>query len=279
MKNILSEIKEDKERLVLCFPGVGSAFAKKHFTNSLIIGWNGKAMLVDAGAGLSRSLDKQGINYEDFDYFHFTHSHEDHVGDVQQILYRHKYLAQRKPKILITREYRGELWDNTLRGGARMNEYNGRNLVFEDYAEFIHPDIVHKRPIYNVDIDGLNLRLFKTIHEPGGCTKIEEAFWCNGLVIEYNDKKILWSGDTTFDPNMFMEINNSYDYAQSPYDAIFHDCDIGGYAVVHASYKDLLTMDNKNRIHLMHYGDDYETVDAIEDGFAGFTKEWEIFRY
>jgi len=63
-------------------------------------------------------------------------------------------------------------------------------------------------------------------------------------------------------------------------DAVFHDCQLHEPGAVHATYDQLKTLDAglRSKMHLIHYGDTFETFDPPADGFAGFTQPWAIYQ-
>lgn len=74
----LNEIRDLSEnQTVICFVGVGSAFAKRNDQTSLIIAKNRKTILVDIGTTVPQALYRNGMNVTDFDYYHLTHAHAD----------------------------------------------------------------------------------------------------------------------------------------------------------------------------------------------------------
>ena len=158
--------KQSKDQLVLCFVGVGSAFAKKNAQSSLIIAKNGKTILVDCGATIPGALYQQNVDLCSFDYYHFTHSHSDHIGGVEELLLKSRYVNQRKPPVIITDNYGKILWDDSLRGGCENNE--GDLLRFSDLAEQIRPWWVSSSPreMYRCKVDDIDLTIFRTKHIP-----------------------------------------------------------------------------------------------------------------
>ena len=102
---------------------------------------------------------------------------------------------------------------------------------------------------------------------------LEENFFSCGLII---DGKVMISGDTQFDAEVFMKIGNECE-------TIFHDCQSfpGG---VHAYYGSLraLPKEIKKKMFLYHCDDGMRSIDddgglggarrVADDGFAGFAK-------
>ena len=277
----LDEIKKASNgKLVLCFAGVGSAFAKKNAQTSLIIAKKGTTVLVDCGTTIPTELAKQGINIWDFGYYHFTHSHADHIGGVEELLILSRYIAKRKPKFIITEQQYKILWDDTLRGGCEHNE-DGL-LKFSDLIETVRPSWVQAEPreMYQISIptedkdDPLHLKIFRTAHIPGGVKEWERAFWSTGLLIDNN---VVFSGDTRYDDHLLLHLGFTIDKLPK---AIFHDCQLFEPGAVHASIAELRIMspEAKKLTHLVHYGDNFDTFD-LGDEFAGFAKGWEVYKF
>ncbi len=272
---MLDQIKKASEAgLVICFAGVGSAFAKKNAQTSMIIAKHGKTILVDAGTTIPVALQAQGIRITDFDAYHFTHSHADHIGGVEELLLLSRYFSKTKPSVIITEVFQDILWEKSLKGGC---EYNETGLLrFSDFAHPLRPMWIRAQPreMYHLSVFGIDLILFRTAHIPGNVAQWERAFWSNGLLI---DKRVLFSGDTRFDPSLFADVMNGHPGITD----IFHDCQLFSPGTVHASYEELKTLpaELRRKIHLMHYGDTYEQVDALADGFLGFTQPWHIYRF
>jgi ribonuclease BN (tRNA processing enzyme) len=268
--NYIREASKDG-KLIFCFVGVGSASAKENYQSSLILAKDGVTMLVDIGFSIPRALYDYGINILDLDYYHFTHSHGDHIGGAEELLINSRYQRQVKPKVIITRQYHQVLWDETLRGGLKVNETGALSL--DDYIEPIYAEWKAQQPreMYEVNIGTMNLLLFRTNHVPGGCEDWQKAYWSTGLLV---DGKVLFSGDTRFDPNLFKDL------PMEKVRTIFHDCQLFEPGAVHATYNQLKGLDPelKRKMYLYHYGDNFGKFDPRADGFAGFTEQMTIYK-
>jgi ribonuclease BN (tRNA processing enzyme) len=269
----LSEILEASEgHLVFCFAGVGSAFAKRNDQTSLIIAKDRKTILVDAGVTIPQSFYRHGMDTTDFDYYHVTHAHADHAGGLEEILLKYRYMVRRKPKFIITPQFQHSLWENTLKGGAEVNELN--LLKFTDLVEIIEPTWLKHQPreTYHINIDGIDLTIFRTIHTPGNVTHWEKAAWSTGLIV---DGRIMFTADTRYDPNLFIDFN------MNGIDTLFHDCQLFSPGIVHASYQELkaLTPEIRSKTYLTHYGDNFDQFDPILDGFKGFARAFQMYRW
>jgi glyoxylase-like metal-dependent hydrolase (beta-lactamase superfamily II) len=273
MKNEI--LAASQTNLVLCFAGVGSAGAKKNHNTSLIIAKGGKMLLVDVGRNIPDALYAKGMNTWDFDAYHITHSHADHIGGCEELLLMSRYVSKRKPEIIITENYQRELWEFSLKGGCEFNE--GELLRFSDFMTPVRPSWIQERPreMYRYVWNGIELIIFRTIHVPGDVAVWERAYWSTGLLI---DGRIVYSGDTRFDPTIFTDLAG---LMKGPPQVIFHDCQLAGPGTVHATYNELCTLptDIKHVTHLMHYGDQFESFKPKEDGFAGFAQPWKLYTY
>jgi ribonuclease BN (tRNA processing enzyme) len=276
--NILDNIRKASEgKLVVCFTGVGSAFSKKNSQTSLIVGKNGKLVLVDIGSKTPQALYDKGIKVTDFDGYYFTHSHSDHVGGVEELLLMSRYVTKKKPQVLITENYQRELWEFTLKGGS---EYNETGLLrFGDFVDVVRPRWVQSQPreMFKANFLGIDFLIFRTMHIPGNVAEWEAAFWSTGLVIEHN---VLFSGDTRYDETLFDHLAG---HMWGRLTTIFHDCQLFDPGTVHATFSELQRLPEhiRNRMYLVHYGDTFDTHQPRPEaaGFKGFAQPWEIYEF
>lgn len=271
---VMEQIKyHSRDGLVLCFAGVGNAWARKNVNTSLIVSKKEKTILVDIGANIPMELERMGVDMLGFDYYHLTHSHSDHVGGLEELLLKFRYIKKKKAKVIITNEYQQVLWNETLKGGCEINE-DGL-LRFTDLVEVIRPDwmVGQPREKHHIKLEGvLEFDIFRTFHVPGNVNSWEKAFWSTGLIL---DKKAIFTADTRFDLSIFEHLE--FDGVE----AIYHDCQLSGPGSVHATYEELtrLMPAYKERMFLTHYGDNFEKFDPQSDGFCGFAKPWVVYKF
>ena len=260
------------------FPvGCSSAFAKSLYQNNYLIVKGDTHLMVDCGTRAPEALFKLGRPVTDISNWLITHSHADHVGGLEEVMLMNRYFAHSKPSVVITEEYQQTLWNESLRGGNEPNErHEGHGLGFEDYWNVIRPQPVPGQPrdTRSVDLGPLNIKIFRTKHFPEQSTGWEDSAYSVGLII---DDRIMFTGDTRFDP----ELLESYDDIYS-FEIIFHDVQFfaGG---VHASLDEVSTLppEMKRRMVLTHYPETWsgQVKRVRREGFIGFAHQWSFYRF
>ncbi len=258
--------------LEIFFIGTGSAFASTLNQTSFLIVKGNTHIAVDFGMTAPKALEKStGLKPTDIEIIFPTHSHADHVGGLECLALMNRYISQQfmnkeKIKIIISQEYQRILWDYTLRGGLEWNEESIKTkkpLGFNDYFDIIRPKWKTHQPreIFELKVGDINLEIFRTKHIPETSLTWEDSFLSYGL---YIDNKVLISGDTRFDKELF------YLYGHRS-EVIFHDVQFF-HGAVHASLKELKTLSSKlkRKIYLMHYSDDWINQNIAD--FAGWAQ-------
>ena len=257
--------------LSIVFIGVGSAFSTKLFNNNLLLIKGDTHILVDFGLTGPFALPKTtGLKISDIEVLLPTHSHTDHIGGIEYLALYDRYLSGKmkegqKVKLITSGEYKEILWNFSLRGGMEWNETNnfGDRLELADYFEIIRPKYIEHEPRLRMQLQfgSIHLELFSTNHIPDNATSLTQAFLSFGLFV---DGRVFISGDTKFDRALI-------DLYEPQAEAIFHDTSFMPNPV-HASLDELKTLPKniKQKMFLMHYGDNFEQVDI--SGFAGFAQ-------
>ena len=268
---------QNQGQLELMFIGTGSAFTKKFYQNSLLIIKGFDHVLIDCGTRIPEALCRLGLSVLTIQNYLISHSHADHIGGLEEVMLLNRYVGKTKPTMIAPDKYRRYLWQQSLKGGAAYNErVNGQWLKFNDFWKALNPVPVPgaDRELSEIRLGSLKLSLFRTLHIPDSAPTWHSCAPSYGVLI---DDRILFTGDTRFDPELLAYMEDQYKLA-----AIFHDCQFmdGG---VHASITELATLPSKTKakMTLMHYGDSVESriKDLHKLGFAGFARQWEPYEY
>jgi len=145
---------------------------------------NGKKILIDCGNGILHQLEKIKSNlYEDLDYVFITHTHVDHISDLDALLFTFKWKTTTRTKPLV------------FIGPPGFKNY------FKHYLE----------PITSLGLIKSKVNKFKIIVEEIGdefsteefsvesiATKHSSHSKCLAYKFKANEKSVVFSGDTGY---------------------------------------------------------------------------------
>ena len=263
--NSVLELK-NSGRLSVFFIGTGSAFSKRYFQTNVLVVKGDDHLLIDCGTLCPYALEKNyGLELKQIDNILLTHPHADHIGGVEELALVDRYIKKQKSNLVITDEFKQLLWDESLKGGLKINEEG--TLSLDDYFTQIVPEKIVEEPfdIYEANVGSINVKLFRTNHVTCKAQGIYQISY--GLII---DDKVLYPCDTQFNREQLEYLVQTF-----PVKVIFHDCDISGYSEgVHASYAQLKTLPEniKAMTYLCHYNGRAEEMKPEEDGFRKFAR-------
>lgn len=267
----------NKGSLDLSFIGAGGAFSKKFYQNNILVVKGGSHLLVDCGTRTPEALARLGLSVAQISNYLITHSHADHIGGLEEVMLVGRYGLHRKSTIVVTNKLAKILWSMSMRGGASFNEeQGGEYLKFEDFWDQILPKPIRgaDRELCEARVGDIAIRLFRTKHIPDSALGWSSSFPSYGVIL---DKRILFTSDTRYDPEMVVALDAEYGF-----EAIFHDCQLftGG---VHASLDEIsgLPPAIKAKTRLMHYGDKIEEAlpRVVELGFLGIAEQWKTYSF
>ena len=253
-------------RLSVLFIGTGSAFSKRYFQTNVLVVKGEDHLLIDCGTLCPYALEKKyGLELKQIDNVLLTHPHADHIGGVEELALVDRYVKKQKANLVITDEFKELLWNESLKGGLKVNEEGP--LTIDDYFNQIKPEQILTEPfeMYEVNVGSINVKLFRTKHVT--CNDPEVFQISYGLMI---DDRVLYPCDTQYNPEQINYLVHNF-----PVKVIFHDCDISGYSEgVHASYAQLKTLPDEIRAmtYLCHYNGRAEEINPQNDGFKKFAR-------
>ena len=253
-------------RLSVLFIGTGSAFSKRYFQTNVLVVKGEDHLLIDCGTLCPYALEKKyGLELKQIDNVLLTHPHADHIGGVEELALVDRYVKKQKANLVITDEFKELLWNESLKGGLKVNEEGP--LTIDDYFNQIKPEQILTEPfeMYETNVGSINVKLFRTKHVT--CNDPEVFQISYGLMI---DDRVLYPCDTQYNPEQINYLVHNF-----PVKVIFHDCDISGYSEgVHASYAQLKTLPDEIRAmtYLCHYNGRAEEINPQDDGFKKFAR-------
>lgn len=262
--------------LRIFFLGTGGAFSKKLFQTNILLIKNDDHLLVDCGSQCSRALVQAGLSITDIRNIVPTHSHADHIGGLEEMALMNRYVLRSKPTMYIPNRYQKILWNQSLRGGSEMSEvHEGKGLEFTDFWNVLRPTRRPRLPngAQHFSVGTIDVTTFRTRHYPEQATSWKEAMYSIGWIV---DDRVFFSGDTQFDPDLVLDLDNRFHF-----EVLFHDVQFftGG---IHASLDEISQFPAhiKERMYLTHYGENFRQFEQTvrNEGFAGFIHQQTLYQ-
>jgi len=258
----------------LTFLGTGSFFVNgDNYHTNILLEKNNKSFLIDCGSDIKRSLytakKDPGI-----DAVYISHLHGDHCGGFEWLAFYSYFASQKKPKLFACEFIANELWNMNKPSlldladlDANLNTYfNVREINYFENT-FVWEDI--------------EFDLIPVAHIPQKMASVGLSFEINGKTIwittdsceaDIAIKEDWWNSPASHNPLAGIYYGS---------DIIFHDCEIIKCSMCHSHYSELKKFPSelKEKIWLVHYSDLYKLPDAKKDGFAGFVKCGQEFKF
>ena len=253
----------------LTFLGTGGAFTeyRVNYYNNAVVETDAGPVLIDCGGTAPQSMLELGIQPQDVAGVIITHTHGDHVGGLETLIWKRMYTGTMwlktpvyaHPTILHQLEYmlKYPLDEYTARSGTTQRD--GFQAMVA--AHPVRRDFV---------IGGVRFTFSPTPHVVGE-PDINKP--CFGVLIERDGKQMYFTSDTIFRP----EIGDLFPDAE----ILYHECTFSPKfpGTVHSHYSDLLTLPAsvRARIVLMHHTVVPDGVDPVADGFMAAAKRHDSF--
>lgn len=234
---------------MLKFIGSGSAFNTELGNTSAYYKEGDQLFLIDCGSDVFKKIRESEI-LSGVENIHvlITHSHSDHIGSLGDLIL-FSYFSMGEIMRIKTNVY--------SIGATSIKEILKLMGVTEEYYNYIPT-------LHTLET---RLKQFKdfSIVEPYRNEHVDEIF-SFGYVLEINEKKIYYSGDTNnLDKHVLNLINNGeIDYAYIDTCKADHDGN------VHLSLRklsELIDEDARERVYCMHLDESFDVEEAEEMGF------------
>lgn len=234
--------------------GTGGAFAKKYFNNNGLLSTEDFTLLIDCGITAPLALHHLGKSLEKIDAILITHIHGDHVGGLEELAFRMKFIHEKKPVLYVAESLAKPLWEYTLKGGLTQEGIACLEDAF-DVRLLQEGDPAQLSP-------KLTVELIRTPHIPG---KASYSLYINN--------EIFYSADMIFQPELLAKLVYERNCRK-----ILHEVQLTGPGQVHTTLQELLSLpsDIQSKISLMHYGDEMESF-AGATGKMDFLHQHEVY--
>ena len=222
--------------------GVGGAFTERFYHTNYVVEIPGLRMLIDAGTTLRYSLRAAGYTVKDIDRIVITHFHSDHVGGLEELAQRCRYLYQHRPSIYVMADQFPLLESLFALHGTKI----------EDYLNIINTE--KQIAIADSDEGQFQLEYYSTrgLH----ATVTSNYIISLRRLDKYNkSSQVIFTGDIgPIEQSVLGSLVADPDTV-----AVFHDCYTGKVPTRdHPSLEQLEKFyppEQRSKIYLIHYGD------------------------
>lgn len=242
---------------MLNFLGIGDCLSKHNKNTCAFMKNEDTIFMFDCGNSADRIFLNENLQGISNFYIFITHRHPDHISGLGDIIYKLYFYYNIKPVIFSI----GEELKNILNlMGILDNFFQYRSLFTTISFDGFKIKFIRVKHYEIKDVTFLNGK---------ECTNSinKDRFKCFGFKIEYNNKKIFYSGDSFDYYYPLKESENRINVG--PYDYFYQDCS----SVLdspHMSYeklREMISVENRGKVYLMHIDDNFNCDQAIKDGF------------
>lgn len=222
------------------FLGTGSAYPSAERDNtSLCLTHNDTHILIDVSGNPCQKLKKIGVGLRDLDSVIFTHFHIDHIYGLPSLLWG-MWLENRERQLTIYCHLANEAKLNNWLDTMEITQWG---IKFPIHIRTFNGQ--HEEEI--LAYDGLSISCFPAIH----------SVPTTGLEVNYDDKRIIYSGDTQINTHI-----NKYQHI----DILIHEATSSGDLTEnHSSITEIVEVYELNKISnivLVHLSDN-EPYDEV----------------
>jgi ribonuclease BN (tRNA processing enzyme) len=237
--------------------GTGSAFSRKYYNNNALIKSSDYHLMIDMGATGPLGLYHMNYPLERLNGIFITHLHSDHIGGLEEIAFRFKYVFQRKLTLFVPDTLVDWIWDHSLKSGLYNEDHHCTTL--SDYFNVV--TIPEGIPF--LISPGIEVETVRTKHIP---TKISYSLYIND---------IFYSADMIFDRELILKA-----VYERKCRYVLHDCQLIGPGLVHTTLDELLTLpeDIQSKVLLMHYDDEKEQFNG-RTGKMSFIEQHKVYNF
>lgn len=257
----------------ITFLGSGGAFCdhRVNYQNNAVIDTAEGPVLLDCGTTAVQSLRELSISPHDVHAVLITHLHADHASPETLAGVRYYTGPDRRPSFQRTRLLGPSDVIEPLMGSLVpfMDEYLVSESAFArgGATAILDPVIGGEH-----EIGGVRFRFFRVAHVSG--SGVDKPAY--GVEIDDGTRRVLWSGDTTLEPEWLARAT-----AQSDVARVFHECTFAPKwgPPVHTHWEDLCAVPAHitERVTLMHHTRVPEDVDI--SCVAGAAERHQVFTF
>ena len=171
----------------------------ERFGSATLVNVGGKHFLFDVGRGATIRLNQAGISPNQIDKVFLTHLHSDHVSGLDD-LWITGWVWQRQDNLVVYGpEGVNGLVENLRNAYAEDISFRMSNVGLDDKKANIESIEICEGVVYQED--KIKISAFLVDHKP-----VSPAF---GYRIEFGDRTIVLSGDTTYSENLIKHAQNA----------------------------------------------------------------------
>lgn len=223
------------------FIGIGSAFSTLEENTSAYIKKDNKMLLIDCGETTARSIIKNNIleGVEEL-YILISHTHSDHIGSIGTLLFYSRYRKNILSKLVLPDD---EEYINNIKEYLSIIEIT-------DEVDYVDSETV------KTEFDLKEFKFLKATHT--------DNIPCYGFVLEDDENITYYTGDNS---NLdyirhYIQYDNSIIYTE-----ICNDPNLQNQHLYLPYLEEILSMDERKRVFLMHIDESLNIDDLKQKGF------------